>query len=86
MHQRDGRATLETFRSTPLGVVMAESKPTSAGILLDSRQTSFAYRLMARSRGHHGPEEIIERQESAFGQRLLRVAHDPPGNAVEEQR
>ena len=44
---RMGRATLGAFRSTPLGIVAAESGHTPARPLLDYRQARFAQRLHA---------------------------------------
>ena len=49
-----GRATTGTFQSTPLGIVMAESKLALAEPLLDYRQAKFAQRLMARPKDTTG--------------------------------
>ena len=65
-----GRATTGTFRSTPLGIVIAESKLAPAGPLLDFRQECFAKRLLARPKGHNGPEEILERRGAELTERL----------------
>ena len=59
---RMGRATLGAFRSTPLGIVDAESGHTPARPLLDYRQARFAQRLHARPRDGEGWEEILERR------------------------
>lgn len=80
-----GRATTGTFQSTPLGIVAAESKLSPAGPLLDYRQACFAKRLMARPRGHHGPEEILERRGAELTERLRQVSflkkkEKPEGN------
>ena len=65
-----GRATTGTFGSTPLGIVMSESKLAPAGPLLDFRQACFAQRLMARPKGSNGPEEILEKRGAALTERL----------------
>ena len=65
-----GRATTGTFQSTPLGIVMAESKLASAGPLPDFCQASFMKRLMARPKGNHGPEEILGRRGAELAERL----------------
>ena len=57
-----GRATLGAFRSTPLGIVVAESALIPARTLLDHRKARFAQRLLARPEGGSGPEEILERE------------------------
>ena len=49
------RATTGTFRSTPLDIVMAESKLAPAKPLLDYRQEEFMQRLMAQPKGHRAP-------------------------------
>ena len=41
-----GRATTGAFRTTPLSIVMAESKLTPAKPLLDHRQAKFIQRLI----------------------------------------
>lgn len=58
---RMGRATMSAFRTTPPGIVMAESKLTPTKPLLDYHQAKFMQRPMARPKGHQGPEEILER-------------------------
>ena len=60
-----GRAIAGTFQSTPLGIVMAESKLAPAGPLLDFRQVSFTKRLLARPKGHHTSHLGIEGNEIA---------------------
>lgn len=65
-----GRATTGNFRSTPLGIALAESKLAPAKPLLDCRQAKFMQRLMARPKGHHGPEENLERKRSELTERL----------------
>lgn len=53
---RMGRATLGAFRSTPQGILAAESGLTLARALLDHRQARFAQRLHARPRVGEGLE------------------------------
>ena len=71
---RMGRATLGAFRSTPLGIVAAESGRIPARPLLDYRQARFAQRLHARPRGGEGPEEILDRGGTAITTRLRAAA------------
>ena len=82
---RMGRATLGAFRSTPLGIVAAESGHTSARPLLDYRQARFAQRLHARPRDGEGPEEILERKGAAITTRLRAAATLRVGATVERQ-
>ena len=51
---RMGRATLDVFRSTPLGIVAAESGLALTRALLDHRQARPTQRLYARPRGGNG--------------------------------
>lgn len=81
---RMGRATTGTFQSTPLGIVMAESKLAQAGPLLDYRQARFARRLMIRPRGHHGPEEILERRGAELTERLRQSTFLGENESAEE--
>ena len=78
-----GRASLGTFRSTALGIVMAGGKLTPAKVFLDNRQARYAQRLLARPAGHKGPEEMLSRAGSVLGPRFLRLAHVALGEAVE---
>lgn len=55
-----GHVALGAFSSTPLGIVIAESKLTLARALLASRHTRFAQRPTA-TRG--SPEKILRRSE-----------------------
>ena len=79
-----GRATTGTFQSTPRGIVLAESKLAPAGPLLDYRQASFTKRLMARPKGHHGPEEILERRGTDLTERLRQNSFVENGEQPEE--
>ena len=63
---RMGRATLGAYRSTPLGMVAAESGLVPARALLNHRQSRFAQRLYARPGDGGGPEEILERGWSTY--------------------
>lgn len=83
---RIGRATLGAFRSTPLGIVAAESGFTPARALLDHRQASFTRRLYARPKDGDRPEEILERRDSAFATRLRATATLRREETVEIQR
>ena len=71
---RMGTATLGAFQSTPRGIVATESGLTPARALLDHRQAGFTPRLFARPRGGEGPEEILERRNSALTTRLRATA------------
>ena len=79
-----GRAALGVFRSTPLGVVAAESKLTPAGTLLEHRQTRFAQRLLARPEDGGSMEEILGRRSSLTSQ-LRAAAGLRAGETVERQ-
>ena len=79
-----GRAATGTFQSTPRGIVLAESKLTPAGPLLDYRQASFTKRLMARPKGHHGPEEILERRGADLTERLRQSSFVGGNERLEE--
>ena len=81
-----GRTSLGAFRSTPLGIVAAESKFTPARALLNHRQARFAQRLFSRPRGQQGPEEAVERRGAALTTRLWGAATLRPGKTTEEQR
>ena len=82
---RMGRAKLGAFRSTPLGIVAAESGLTPARALLNHRQARFAQRLYARPQDGGGPEEILER-ESTLTTRLRAAAALCQGETVEQQQ
>ena len=60
--KRMGRATLDVFRSTPLGIVAAESGLAPTRALLDHRQVRPTQRLYARPRGGDGPGGWIARR------------------------
>lgn len=80
---RMGRSTLGVFKSTPLGIVVAESVLTPARALLNHRQAKFTQRLYARPRDGRGPEEILTREGSAFIASLRAVVSLRPGHTVE---
>ena len=82
---RMGRATLGAFRSTPQGILAAESGLTPARALLDHKQACFAQRLYARPRDGGGPEEIFGR-ESALTTLLRAAASLRQGETVEPQQ
>lgn len=77
-----GRASLGAFRSTPLGIVAAEGKPTPVRALLNLRQARFAQRLLSRPRNQRGPEEVMERQGAALTTRLRGAATLRPGETA----
>ena len=54
---RMGRATLGAYRSTPLGMVAAESGRVPARALLNHRQSRFAQRLMPDQRMVRDPRK-----------------------------
>ena len=61
-----GRASLGALRSTPRGIVAAESGLSPTRALLNHRQAGFAQRLHARPGNSQGPEEILTREGSAL--------------------
>ena len=83
---RMGKATLGAFQLTTLGIVAAESGLTPARALLDHRQASFTRRLFARPQGGEGPEEILERRDSALTTRLQATASLRRHETVEPQQ
>lgn len=77
-----GRATLGVFRSTPLGIVTAESGLTRARAVLDHRQAGFAQRLHARPKDGDG-SGILTRDGAAISPRLKAAASLRPGDTIE---
>ena len=67
-----GRAALGVRRTTPVGIVTAESALPPARALLDHRQASFALRLLARPEGSKGQEEILQHRDSELTARVRR--------------
>ena len=67
---RMGRASLGVRQTTPIGIVTAESGLTPARALLDHTQAHFALRLLARSQGGGGQEEILEKRSLALTARI----------------
>ena len=65
-----GRAFLGVRRTTPVGIVAAESTLPPARALLDHRQASFALRLLARPRGGGGQEEVSEKRGNGLTARV----------------
>ena len=63
---------------------MAESKLTPTKPLLDYHQAEFMQRLMARPKGHQGPEEILERRGAQLTGRLRQVSFLGPEDRLEE--
>lgn len=64
----------------------AESGLTPARALLDHRHASFAKRLYARPQGDQGPEEILERRDSALTTRIQATARLRRHETVEPQQ
>ena len=54
-----GRSSLGVRKTTPIGIVTAESALPPARALLDHRQARFALRLLARPQEGGGQEEIL---------------------------
>ena len=82
---RMARSTLGAFRSTPQGIIAAESGLTPAQPLLEHRQARFAHRLYARPQGGGGPEEILTREGAPITTRLQAAAGIMRGETVEPQ-
>ena len=82
---RMGRSTLGAFRSTPQGILAAESGLTPARALLNFRQARFAQRLYARPKDGQGPEEILDREGAALTTRLRAAAGLHRRETVEPQ-
>ena len=72
---RMARSALEAFRSTPQGILAAESGLTPARARLDYRQARFAQRSLARPQDEGGPEEILEGQRGHRQQAQGRIWH-----------
>ena len=82
---RMARSTLGALRSTPQGILAAESGLTPARALLDRRQASFAYRLLSRPRDGGGPEEILTREGLTVTTRVRTAGGIRRGETVEPQ-
>ena len=82
---RMARSTLGAFRSTPQGIIAAQSGLTPARALLDHRQARFTQRLYAPPRDGGGPEEILSREGAAATARLKAVGGTRRGEMVELQ-
>ena len=83
---RMGRASLGVRRTTPLGIITAESGLTLARTLLDHRQAQFTLRLMAPPGGGGGQEEILEKRTSGLTARIRERSGLGGRETVEEQR
>ena len=59
---RMGCASSGAFRSTPRGIVAAESGFTPARALLNRRQARFSQTLHVKPRNGQVPEEILTRE------------------------
>jgi ribonuclease HI len=82
---RMARSTLGSFRSTPQGILAAESGLTPARALLNHRQAMFSHRLIARPKDGGGPEEILTREGAELSQRLRTATGIKPGESTEPQ-
>lgn len=80
---RVARSTLGAFRSTPQGILAAESGLTPARPLLDYRQARFTHRLQAKPQDGGGPEEILTRESGAVVHRLQAASGTRTGETVE---
>ena len=65
-----GRASLGVRRTTPVGIVAAESGLTPARALLDHTQARFALRLLARPQGGGGAGGDHGEENSALTARI----------------
>ena len=83
---RLGRASLGVRRTTPVGIVTAESALPPARALLDHRQASFALRLLARPVNSDGQEEILSHRNSELTARIRRRCGLRRGESAEVQR
>ena len=82
---RMARSTLGAFRSTPQGILAAESGLTPARALLEYQQARFAHRLLAQPRDGGGPEEILTREGAGITARIREAAGTRRGETVEPQ-
>ena len=74
-----GRATTGNFRSTPLGIVIAESKLAPAGPLLDFRQACFAKKTV-------GPAQRTQRARRNPGEEGGRADGKASTKFIPEER
>ena len=82
---RRARSTLGALRSTPQGILAAESGLTLARALLDHRQARFAHRLLAQPRDGGGAEETLTREGAAITTRVKTAGGTRRGETVEPQ-
>ena len=80
---RMARSTLGAFRSTPQGILAAESGLNPARALLEYQQARFAHRLLAQPRDGGGPEEILTREGAGITTRIRAAAGTRRGEAME---
>ena len=67
---RMGRASLGVRKTTPVGIITAESALPPARALMDHRQASFALRLLSRPANSGGQEEILTHRGSELTNRI----------------
>ena len=82
---RMARFTLGASRSTPQGILAAESGLAPARAPLNHRQSRFTQRLLARPQDGSGPEGILETNGAAITRRLKVATDTRPGETVEPQ-
>ena len=83
---RMGRASLGVRRTTPVGIITAESALPPARALLDHRQASFALRLLSRLVNSGGQEEILVHKDSELTARIKRRCGLKRGETAKLQR
>ena len=83
---RMGRASLGVRRTTPVGIITAESALPPARALMDHRQASFALRLLSRPAGSDGQEEILLHKGSELTNRIRSRCGLKRGETAEIQR
>ena len=81
-----GRASLGVRKTTPVGIVTAESALPPAWALLDHRQASFALRLLSRPIDSGGQEEILTHRNSELTARIRERCGMRRGETAEIQR
>ena len=83
---RMGRASLGVRKTTPVGIITAESALPPARALLDHRQASFALRLLSRPADSGGQEEILTHKGSELTARIKSRCGLKRGETAEVQR
>ena len=81
-----GRASLGVRRTTPVGIIAAESALPPARALLNHRQASFALRLLSRPADSGGQEEILIHRNSELTARIRERCGLRRGETAEIQK